>query len=412
MTVSLIFRRTLLAVGAAALCMPAMAELADIKSAGKLRVGIDFGAPFYGFVDDKMKPVGSDVEAAELLAKDTALLPLRPAEMFIPAQPYGFRDKGFLGTDHYMAPNPPFGAIFTYYLKDSIEGRKKTRQKEEKKVVEKGGELVYPSWEELRAEDREEEPAVVLTVADAEGRVVRRVTGPTAAGLHRVAWDLRYPPADPVALEEPEVDVFDQPSRGPLVVPGDYVVSLAKRVDGVLTPLGDAQRFRAEPLGIEGLPQIDRPALAAFQRQVATLQRAALGAQQLTSDTSDRLARLRKAVDETPQADAALAAEVRALQTRLKDLDEALNGDPTKSRRNEATLPGIVGRVQTIVGGSWVATAAPTGTQRQQYAVADRLFTPVLAQLRQLVETDIPAVEAKADAAGVPWTPGRLPHWP
>ena len=38
MTYSLILRRTLLAAGAAALCLPAMAELADIKSAGKLRV--------------------------------------------------------------------------------------------------------------------------------------------------------------------------------------------------------------------------------------------------------------------------------------------------------------------------------------------------------------------------------------
>jgi polar amino acid transport system substrate-binding protein len=66
-------RRTLLAASAAALCLPAMAELAEIKTAGKLRVGIDFGAPFYGFVDDKMKPVGSDVEAAELLAKDMGL---------------------------------------------------------------------------------------------------------------------------------------------------------------------------------------------------------------------------------------------------------------------------------------------------------------------------------------------------
>lgn len=73
MTASRILRRTLLAVSAATLCVPAMAELADIKAAGKLRVGIDFGAPFYGFVDDKMKPVGSDVEAAELLAKDLGL---------------------------------------------------------------------------------------------------------------------------------------------------------------------------------------------------------------------------------------------------------------------------------------------------------------------------------------------------
>ncbi len=286
------------------------------------------------------------------------------------------------------------------------------RQKAEKKLVEQGGELVYPSWEELRAEDREEEPAIVLTVTDAEGRVVRRITGPTAAGLHRVAWDLRFPPANPVSLEEPEVGVFEQPPTGPLVVPGDYVVSLAKRVDGVLTSLGESQRFRAEPLGIEGLPQIDRPALAAFQSQVAALQRAVLGAQQLASDTSDRLAKLRKAIDETPQADVTLAAEVRALQTRLTDVEDALSGDRTKSRRNEAVLPGIVGRVSTIVGGSWVATASPTGTQREQYAVADRLFTPVLTQLRQLVETDIPAVEAKADAAGAPWTPGRVPRWP
>ena len=72
MTYSLILRRTLLAASAAALCLPAMAELADIKAAGKLRVGIDFGAPFYGYVDDKMKPVGSDVEAAELRRRVTS----------------------------------------------------------------------------------------------------------------------------------------------------------------------------------------------------------------------------------------------------------------------------------------------------------------------------------------------------
>lgn len=67
-----ILRRTLLAACAVA-CLPAMAELADIKAAGKLRVGIDLGAPFYGFVDEKMRPVGSDVEAAQLLAKDLGL---------------------------------------------------------------------------------------------------------------------------------------------------------------------------------------------------------------------------------------------------------------------------------------------------------------------------------------------------
>ena len=36
---------------------------------------------------------------------------------------------------------------------------------------------------------------------DAEGRVVRRLNGPVEAGFHRVAWDLRFPPPDPAALE-------------------------------------------------------------------------------------------------------------------------------------------------------------------------------------------------------------------
>lgn len=44
--------------------------LSDIRAANKIRVGIDLGAPFYGYIDEKMQPVGSDVEAARLLAED------------------------------------------------------------------------------------------------------------------------------------------------------------------------------------------------------------------------------------------------------------------------------------------------------------------------------------------------------
>lgn len=44
--------------------------LADIRAADRIRIGIDLGAPFYGYIDEKMQPVGSDVEAARLLAED------------------------------------------------------------------------------------------------------------------------------------------------------------------------------------------------------------------------------------------------------------------------------------------------------------------------------------------------------
>jgi|SRR5690606_24931425 len=64
-------------LGAAmAVCMGVMSStaaadaLADIRAANKIRVAIDLGAPFYGYIDEKMQPVGSDVEAAKLLAED------------------------------------------------------------------------------------------------------------------------------------------------------------------------------------------------------------------------------------------------------------------------------------------------------------------------------------------------------
>lgn len=74
MTTSRILRRTLLAATLGlGFALPAMADLAEVKASGKLRVGVDLGAPFYGFVDEKLQPVGSDVEAAQLLAKDLGL---------------------------------------------------------------------------------------------------------------------------------------------------------------------------------------------------------------------------------------------------------------------------------------------------------------------------------------------------
>ena len=45
-------------------------QLADIKKAGKIRVAVAMGVPLFAFVDGQLKPTGSDVETAKLIAKD------------------------------------------------------------------------------------------------------------------------------------------------------------------------------------------------------------------------------------------------------------------------------------------------------------------------------------------------------
>jgi photosystem II stability/assembly factor-like uncharacterized protein len=367
-----------------------------------------FGRGFY-ILDDYTPLRGL---RSETLQKEAVLFPVKAAPMFIESYPLGLRGKAFQGETLFAAPNPPSGAVFTYYLKDELRTRKKQRWETEREAEKEGGNAAYPSWDELRAEDREKDPVVLVTISDEQGNVVRRLTGPTTAGFHRVAWDLRFPSSAPPS-DEPlsEENLFDDPELGPLAAPGTYRVALAKRVDGKLTPLGEPQTFQAMPLNLGSLPAQDQAAAHAFHQKTARLQRALEGALQVVTETDARLDAIQRALLETPRADDKLSDEADALDRRLDDIAEALVGDPTRASRQEFLPPSINQRIDRVIESQWATTAGPTQTDLESYRLAAEAFAPVLAQLRQLVEVDLRALEEKLEAAGAPWTPGRLPTW-
>jgi photosystem II stability/assembly factor-like uncharacterized protein len=348
----------------------------------------------------------------ETLQQSAILFPARTAPLFIQPTPLGLKGRSFQGESFYAADNPPFGAVFTYYLKEELKTRKKLRQEAEKTATKKGEPIHYPTPEELRAEDREEPPAILLIVKDATGHVVREITGPTKAGFQRVAWGLRLPPVDPVSLAEKEQDQFSLPPMGPLAVPGRYTVSLAQRVDGQLTSLAAEQPFEATAIGTTTLSEMDRTALLAFQADVAGLQRAVLGAVEAAKQTQVRIDHLKKALLDTPAADPRLGDDLRSQEARLAELRRVLEGDRALARRNEPVPPSIAERVGGIVESQWLSTSAPTATNREQLGVAGQAFKPVLEELRQISETDLRALEDQLERAGAPWTPGRVPRWP
>jgi hypothetical protein len=53
------------------------------------------------------------------------------------------------------------------------------------------------------------------------------------------------------------------------------------------------------------------------------------------------------------------------------------------------------------------STYGPTGTHRQQLEIAQSQFDAALPDLRRLSEEDVPALQARFDAAGIRWTTGR-----
>jgi photosystem II stability/assembly factor-like uncharacterized protein len=388
----------------------AVRDLAIQRREGDLVVAT-FGRGFY--VLDDLTPIRGATE--EQLSKGAALLPVKNAWMFVPSKPLGLRDKAFQGEAFFSAPNPPPGAVFTYYLKSEPKTRKKARLEAEKRSGAKGGDVFYPSWEALRAEEIEEEPSIVLTVSDQAGNVVRRLTGPAKAGFNRVSWDIRYPapnppPAGKAAADDDE-DQFRPGPRGPLAMPGSYTVTLAKKVDGVLTALDGPVPFTAEILGTASLPAPDRAKVLAFEQKTARLLRAVLGSVELAKETQRRLDGLKKALLEAPAASPVLLKQVQGLEVRLKGIQTLLSGDRTLAKYQEPVPPSISDRVESVVHGHWSSTSAPTGTHLRSYEVASHEFAPVLENLRALVETDLKDLEAKAEAAGAPWTPGRVPVW-
>lgn len=348
----------------------------------------------------------------EMLKQDGLLFPVKDALMYIQAQPLGGRGKSFQGESFFTAENPPFGAVFTYYLKEELKTKKARRQETERDAQRRNTPVGLPSAADFRAEEEEEAPAVIFTISDSSGRVVRRLTGPVTGGIQRVAWDLRYPaPTLPPPPNPDGEDPFNEGPSGPLVMPGTYKVSLSKRVDGVITSLGQAQEFQVIVDGQERMTPADRANLVEFQQKVARLQRAVQGATATASALKPRLVAIRRALLETPAAPEKLLSDAAALDKRTNEILRALTGDQVLRQRNINLPPSISERVGDIVGSQRMSTARPTQTQIDQYAHAAAEFETTLNALRQLIEGDLTRLEKQMEAAGAPWTPGRIPEW-
>ncbi|MCC6407047.1 MAG: glycosyl hydrolase [Planctomycetes bacterium] len=350
---------------------------------------------------------------AETLAAPAHLFAARTAPLYVEGSRLGNRDgHGSQGSTFFSAPNPPFGALFTYHLAAKLTTRKERRQEAEKEARKRNETAPYPSYEALRAEDLEEAPEVLISIRDAGGALVRRVPASREKGLHRVAWDLRYPERTRVQLRaEDDADPWVSRDRGPLALGGKYTATLEQVVDGVASVLAGPVSFEVAPLNLATLPAADRAAALAFQNEVTELRRAVRAAGEVLDDAVSRVRHARVALRDAPKLDLVLLGRLQALDDRLSAVALELNGDETLSARNRPAPPSIRERVENVAESQFSTTSAPTETERDALRYAGAEFGRVLANLRKLLESDLREFESTLEQAGAPWTPGRLPQW-
>ena len=367
-----------------------------------------FGRGFY-ILDDYSPLRYCD---SQTLSKEAHIYPVKDAWMFVEWSPLGTlgsRDKGFQGEMYYAADNPPFGATFTYHLKESIQTLRDKRNKDEKEAIKNNKPVYYPSLEQIRAEEEEETPYLVFNILDETGYIVRQLRASASAGLHRITWDLRYSAVNPTNLRD-----ANPTSSGPsstFAMPGSYQVYLSKVVDGEETKLTEPVMFTARVIGNATLPAKDREALVDFQKQVRELSRAVNAASSVIRDVGNKIDHFRVALKSVTTDTSGIMAEIKALETKVNEIQRKMFGDRTMRRLDMDAEPGLSSRVNGIIYDQWRSLSAPTQSQKDAFQIVAEEFPPILEAIKKIVEEDIKRIEAKLEEIGAPYTPGRLPVW-
>jgi photosystem II stability/assembly factor-like uncharacterized protein len=347
----------------------------------------------------------------ESVEQPAALFPVKDALLYIERHPLGGPKKAFQGDAFYTADNPPYGAVFTAFLKDKLKTKKEKRQDAEKEAAKKSQTLPYPTNDELRAEAEESKPELYFVVYDDGGVPIRRISGGIESGFQRTAWDLRYPAP---SLREGDEDGDGFPpsgSQGPLAMAGTYSVRMFQKANGAVTELSAPQSFKVVADGVSSLNPADRAAQGEFHRKVARLYRAVSGAVHTAGDVESRLKAIRDALREAPAVEKQLGTVADTIEQRHREILRALRGDKELQKRNEPVPSSINDRVTNIMDGERFALAKPTQSHVDNYNIAAAEFSEQLAKLHALVEVDLAKLEKDMEAAGAPWTPGRVPEW-
>ena len=356
-------------------------------------VAASFGRGFY--VLDDITPLREF--NASVKNEEATLFDVKPAYWYVPKQA-----RYAQGSNQYVAKNPDFGAIFTYYLKDSLTSLKSARQ-----LAEKGKTTVpFPGWESLGAEKLEAKPVFLLTVKDSKGQLVKIVKGTNKKGYNRVNWPLDIADRSGEDLKPPMArqNGFN---RSVLVTPGDYSVTLSKLVDGQLVQLGSTKNFKVVPLAEGALKGASYEDISAFRTTYQAFQQDLKATKMVLKESELKINAMQRAVQKATTPSADLVKKLHEARTMLQELDVEMNGNPAKNEVGELTEPSpnsgdFIGRVALST-----STYGPTANHKAAFGVAQAELKSIKSKLNGFVKSELPSLEAAVKAAGAPWIEGQ-----
>ena len=363
-----------------------------------------FGRGIY--ILDDYTPLRQLADNRDILDKDAYLFNVPEAKMYI--QTGG---KYGQGATLFHAPNPPFGAVFTYFLKEAPKTLKEMRHEKEKTLFKEKKPIPQPDMEQLRKEKNEIPPYLVFTIKDASGETVRRITQQPAAGINTADWNLRYDSPFPVRMKDKKFDPTAKAGSSMLAIPGKYSVNLDMVVRGEDTHLAGPVEFSADLLNNSTLPREDRQNIVAFARKVSNMARVMRGTHELADDNLDKVMTMEQTILQSSEGTMEMLSRARKIESELKDIMYTMDGPEAKASEEE--LPPmpvpLTNRLYAIIENLWNTTQGVTDNMEKNYDILSSEFPPVLSRVKTVL-SEIDALQKDMNKAKIQWTPGQIPE--
>jgi hypothetical protein len=289
-------------------------------------------------------------EAIQRPLSSNTLFDIKESLIFNGKGNLGYSSKGVFGTGFYTAENPEYGTIFRVYLTQVIQSLKSQRNPSR-----------YPTYDELKAEDTELKPRLLIAITDQQDQLIATVDLKNKKGYQEANWRL-------------DSWVYDDQGNRQMVSgdvkPGAYNAEVLTVHNGSITALTEKKAFSVKFLSMsEEQPAKD---YHEFSHQVAV---SMLKVNVLRSDLDKEIELTEKLIGQSLDPDQVRLLEAKRIQ--LQGIQYQLLDDPTLQKRSEYRLPGIASRLRNV---HWRGeTYQITQTQRDQYELAkgelERLIT-------------------------------------
>jgi photosystem II stability/assembly factor-like uncharacterized protein len=316
------------------------------------------------------------------------------------------------GQKMFTAKNPPYGAVLNYFLKEAVPPEAPKVEDQDKVPLvktdteEKG--KPAPAEKPKTPAELNREGKVKISVSGNDGKVLREFDGPGAASVNRTSWDLRYDPtAEPTEDQKEAIAAgYGIGPRGPLVDPGEYTIKIKAGAREATQKVVVEEDERVQ-ISVE-----DRAARRAAIDALYALAKTAAKDRKIIEGMQSALTAARekwKADANKPDA-AKIPDDIRKT---AEDLQKKVDAVAAKFVREKQGLGNagppfewkpdpLPDQAQDLLEDLDGFVAAPGGQQKQKLADLATLVPEASAQVKKLVEEDLPALNKKMNDAGIP----------